>query len=366
MINLPLPRSATRDSIVLSRYIAIRTRWVLFCSVTIHGRAVGTLKTLGSSARVVRDHQKGVNDLGRNGVEVRSRACLAHPRDRLEPPMAKADFDSIYTAPDPRPYYRTLGPLDYQIPDHAASIFGRLAHHLHAARDLDRIRIVDLCCSYGVNAALLKTDARFTQLVDHYAAADAEGIDRAALIERDRSFLLERGNGDPFEIIGVDVSAPAINYACEAEILDGGVAEDLEIHEPSPAASALIQPAQLLTVSGGIGYITERTVGRAIDAVAEPPWIAALCLRWIDFEPIANAARDRGLVVHHLADPTFPQRRFTDADEANHVLSELERLDIDPTGRETTGYHHAALFVMHPRDESLPEPLEQLVAGNAN
>ena len=34
----------------------------------------------------------------------------------------KADFDDIYTAPDPRAYFRTLAPLRYQVPAHAAPL----------------------------------------------------------------------------------------------------------------------------------------------------------------------------------------------------------------------------------------------------
>ena len=45
-----------------------------------------------------------------------------------------------------------------------------------------------------------------------------------------------------------------------------------------------------MTVTGGIGYITERTVGRVLDAAHDTPWVAALCRRWVDFDPIAQVA----------------------------------------------------------------------------
>jgi len=56
-----------------------------------------------------------------------------------------------------------------------------------------------------------------------------------------------------------------------------------------------------------------------------------------------------------------PKRRFTDAEEQRHVLNELDRLGVDPTGREADGYHHAELFVLHPADEQLTTPLHELV-----
>ncbi|HEV2068544.1 MAG TPA: hypothetical protein VGR26_01980 [Acidimicrobiales bacterium] len=78
--------------------------------------------------------------------------------------MAKADFDDIYTSQDPRRYYRTLASYDYEIPVHSGTVFGQLGRSF---ADGPLPRIVDLCCSYGVNATVLKYDLAFDEIVDH-------------------------------------------------------------------------------------------------------------------------------------------------------------------------------------------------------
>ncbi|NJP82748.1 hypothetical protein HCK01_36675, partial [Streptomyces sp. AA8] len=39
-------------------------------------------------------------------------------------------FDKIYDQPDPRAYFTVLGPLEYQTPHHAQSVFRRMAETL--------------------------------------------------------------------------------------------------------------------------------------------------------------------------------------------------------------------------------------------
>jgi len=279
--------------------------------------------------------------------------------------MVKANFDDIYTAPDPRPYFQTLSALDYQIPAHGASVFSTLADQIAEVRELDTVRIADLCCSYGINAAVMKHTTTFDEIVDHYTTEECHSLERAELLARDRAFFGDQIDGQSLEVVGIDQSPEAISYAVEAGILDGGAAEDLETHDPSPELIGLLETTDLVTVSGGIGYITERTVARVLDAAPATPWLAALCLRWIDFDAVAEAGRARDMVVHQLEGTTFPQRRFFDAAEQEHVLKELDRMGVDAAGREAEGYHHSALFVLHPADEALPSPLEELVGSGA-
>ena len=238
---------------------------------------------------------------------MRRRSRQGQSPSRLGERMSKANFDHIYTAPDPRPYFQTLDGLDYQIPAHGASLFSAVAEHVAEVRDRDTVRIADLCCSYGINAAVMKHEPTFDEIVAHYTTDDCQALDRDDLLARDRAFFEERRDGSALEVVGIDVSSEAIGYAVEAGILDGGAAEDLETRDPSPQLTGLLESTDLVTVTGGIGYITERTVGRVLDAVPTTPWIAALCLRWVDFDDVAEAGRARDMVVHRLDDVTFPQ-----------------------------------------------------------
>lgn len=277
--------------------------------------------------------------------------------------MAKANFDHIYTADDPRPYFETLGELDYQIPAHGAGVFSAIAGQIAEARDIDTVTVTDLCCSYGINAALMKYDPSYAEVVNHYTADECQTLERDELLARDRSFFSTPTAGQPLEVIGIDASAEAIAYAIEAGLLDDGAAEDLETRDPSPELAEILESTDLVTITGGIGYITERTVGRVLDATPTTPWLAALCLRWVDFDAIAEAGRARDMVVHRLEGVTYPQRRFMDSAEQSFVMSELDRRGIDTADHEADGYHHAELFVLQPSKEALTRPLHDLVSA---
>lgn len=279
--------------------------------------------------------------------------------------MSKADFTSIYTAPDPRSYYLTLGELDYQVPDHGGRVFSQLASHLRDERGLPAVRLADLCCSYGVNAAVVKCGRTFGEVVEHYADEAVLALDIEDLIELDREWYGASEGDVKTNVVGLDVSQPAIDYATAVGLLDSGAAEDLERADPSPSLEHELAAVDLVTITGGIGYIGEATVGRVLEAAPERAWLAALCLRWIDFEPIAKEAERHGLVTERWEAETFPQRRFADDVEREHALAELGRLDVDAGGREDLGYHHTALYIARPVDDAARMPLAEMLGAPA-
>ena len=271
--------------------------------------------------------------------------------------MAKTNFDNIYTQPDPRAYYETLGELGYEIPAHSATLFGQVAAIVGHGRPA---KMIDLCCSYGVNSAMLKYKVDFDEVMAHYTDPASRALDREELITRDREWLADRAYDDAPIIVGVDASAPAIDYACEAGLLDGGLGEDLEVAEPSDRLAAELADADVISVSGGIGYITDRTIERVLEH-AERPWLAALCLRWVDFGPIVDAASRYGLLTERLDDTTFRQRRFADGAERNYVAAQLDALGIDADGREDQGWHHSDFYLLRPAEDIQTAPLADLI-----
>ncbi|MFW6033929.1 MAG: hypothetical protein ACOC9R_02230, partial [bacterium] len=200
----------------------------------------------------------------------------AHEADKA---LGKANFDEIYVQPDPREYFRRLGDLDYEVPQHGKQVFRRVLD----AHPSDRPTVIDLCCSYGVNGALLGCDLDLSDLYSRYTSPEVAAMTTAELLEADRAFYSERRRPDAPTIVGIDASEPAVKYALGAELLDAGVVEDLERNEPSATLSDLLNGADVFTVTGGIGYITERTVGRLLDATPPErrPWFVALCLRTV-------------------------------------------------------------------------------------
>ena len=81
---------------------------------------------------------------------------------------AKASMDHIYDQRDPRAYFRELKTHGYSIPDQAKPVFTCLIDRLRERRS-GLVRVLDLGCSYGVNAALLKHDLSMEKLYDHWS-----------------------------------------------------------------------------------------------------------------------------------------------------------------------------------------------------
>ncbi|MGI8793755.1 MAG: hypothetical protein ACR2H3_11360 [Acidimicrobiales bacterium] len=271
--------------------------------------------------------------------------------------MAKADFDHIYTADDPRQYFRTLSQFGYEIPAHAATVFSQVAQAVAVS---DPPHIVDLCCSYGVNATVFNHDLDFDDVVERYCDPALDTVEPDELADLDRDFYRANISDGTFRFTGVDVAQPAIDYAANIGLLDAGFAEDLEQNEPTPELAADLRTADLITVCGGIGYITEKTLDRVFTH-AERPRLAALCLRWIDFAPIVAIGAAHGLVTERLEEATFPQRRFADDIERRHAEAELARLGIDGGGRESEGWHHTDFYLLRPAEEAAARPLASLL-----
>ncbi|EXG82889.1 class I SAM-dependent methyltransferase [Cryptosporangium arvum] len=260
----------------------------------------------------------------------------------------KVSFDHIYSRPDPRPFFRTLREFEYGIPGVAAPRFARLFAEYRAARDVATPRVLDLGCSYGVNAALLRCDVTLAELYDRYTAV---GGTRAALLAADRALVRSRPRPERAWFTGLDPSAPALEYAVAAGFLDDAVHADLEAGEPEEAQRARIAGTDLVISTGCIGYVTEKTLLRIVDAAGDRrPWMAHYCLRMFPYDAIAGHLDDLGYDTAPIGEPVR-QRRFATADERSSVLDRLSELGVDPAGRETDGWFYAQLHISRPRRE---------------
>ncbi|MBF6192546.1 class I SAM-dependent methyltransferase [Nocardia beijingensis] len=257
----------------------------------------------------------------------------------------KASFDDIYVRPDPRAYYTRMSELDYRIPELAKPLFQQQIREFRASARVGVPTVLDLGCSYGVNAALLRLDTTIGELAEHYAAADA---DRADLIRRDRARVAARAEAEDVRFIGMDAARPALEYAREAGLLHEAVHADLESGEPTDEQRALLATADLVVSTGCVGYITEKTLTRV--ATAHPrrrPWMAHFVLRMFDFAPIEAELAALGYRTEQ-APGLYQQRRFASAAEQAQVLNTLSANGIDTTGREDQGWLYANLYVSRP------------------
>lgn len=251
---------------------------------------------------------------------------------------SKTDFSRIYTRPDPREFAAALRPLEYQVPRHAAPVVAEL---------LDGRPVLDVCCSYGVNAAQLRCGVDLAELAGRYDDPALAALDPDALIAADRDFYAGRLRAPQVRVLGLDASAPAVDYALRTGLLADGWAEDLEAAGPSPQLAAGVADVGTIVCTGGVGYVTERTFGRLLDLVDVTRLRLVVCvLRVFDYAPIAELLAARGLVTEHRA--AFPQRRFADAAEQAAAVHDVRARGLDPTGREADGWYHADCFVSRP------------------
>ena len=285
-----------------------------------------------------------------------------HDGDTLHEKDGKANFDLIYDLEDPREYFNVLGEFGYSIPQHGYRLFSALLEARREEVGEKPLRVVDICCSYGVNAALLKYETTLDDLYARYASEELSGLSGEELAESDAAFYRERRRERAPEVVGLDVARTAVSYGVRSGILDAGFAENLEEDEPSDELRRAVSGVDLLSVTGGVGYISERTFQRLLDRASpdRTPWVAAFSLRWVSYEEISEALSAYGLVTEKLEGHTFTQRRFTGDEEREYVLDELAKINVDTTGKEDEGWYHANFYLSRPAKEA-EVPVEKLL-----
>jgi len=274
--------------------------------------------------------------------------------------LSKANFDEIYKQEDPRAYFSVLGALDYMIPDLAEPIIRQLV--AAKARATGRAPIVlDIGCSYGINAALHRFPLTFNTLRSRYAARQMASVPSEDLARLDRSFYASWPEIGQARFLGLDVSEPAISYSRHVGLLDGGIAANLEEDPLSPEEAEVVRPADMLLSTGCVGYVTEKTYRRVLDALDTHPWVVSFVLRLFPYDRMAAALESYGLVTERLAGATFVQRRFRDVEEFQRSLAALAERGVDTEGFESEGRFQAELFVSRPAAEVRAAPLGEIV-----
>ncbi len=268
--------------------------------------------------------------------------------------VGKIDLTNIYDRPDPRLYYSTLRRLEYIIPETAKPVFQHVIDAYRQAHDKDKVRIVDVGCSYGINAAMLKGDLEMEQLYSHYAPGVTANAKRSQLLARDQTIVGDIVKDAELEVVGLDASTNAIRYAVEANLLDDGVAADLESGRPSPEVAAVLDDADLVISTGCIGYVGESTFKNILEVNApNRPWMAHFVLRMFPFAPIEDVLQSYGYLTSKLEEQTFLQRRFASEEEQEHVLERLSALGLEAHGLESEGWYHAEAFISWPAEENV-------------
>jgi hypothetical protein len=275
---------------------------------------------------------------------------------------SKANFDEIYAMEDPREYFSVLGDLDYMIPDVAAPIIRQLLEaraRRHPARES---LVLDVGSSYGINAALHRFPLSFRSLRRRYTRHEVAALSSEELRRLDSHFYSSWPDVGIGRFVGLDVSAPAIEYAKDVGLIEHGIATNLEESSLRADDARAIANVGVVVSTGSVGYVTEKTYETILDALPTPsPWIISFVLRMFPYDSFAAAFAEHGLVTERLTSAVFVQRRFRDLAEFERSLAELGARGIDTSAFESDGLLTAELYVSRPRSDVKAAPLESIV-----
>ena len=288
----------------------------------------------------------------------------SRPQSPQESPQAsskvggKQSFDSIYNEADPRSYYRALEPLGYRVAEHARPIAEAAMRALSDLRGKPRLTLLDLCCGYGINGSLLRHSLSMADLYERYADPELDDLGSEELAASDRRFYAQhRGNstsGLVGEILGMDAADKAVRYAEKTGLIDRGAAINLEREELPEALRAELADVDLITVTGGMGYVTDVTFRKILSATSAKarPWVLSFPLRGLDLGRFERVFADYGLETETW-DSLVPQRRFADAAERQRTLGRLEESGIDPAPERRDDSFFAQVYLARPVDEQV-------------
>ncbi len=276
----------------------------------------------------------------------------------------KANMDHIYNQPDPRAYFRELKKLNYSIPDRALPIFRKIIEHVRQNED-DTVHVLDLGCSYGVNAALLKHDLSMDELYSHWGDTDPTVARPEEVAARDKEYFADLENPKNIEVVGLDLAEKAISFAEDVGLLDESLAIDLETGVLPAQAAEVLSPTDLVTSTGCVGYVTEKTFDNLLPAITagSSPWIANFVLRMFPFDAIEETLDNWGYVTEKLEGQTYMQRQFSTEDEQVQALDLLRDQGVEPTVEEVNGSLVAEFYLSRPKMLVDEMPIEQLLAA---
>jgi hypothetical protein len=275
----------------------------------------------------------------------------------------KVNMDYIYDKPDPRAYFRELCKLDYSIPDSSKPIFLKLIDHLRK-KQKNTVEVLDLGCSYGVNAAILKHDLSMEKLYNHWSADKMVKATSEELVAYDQQFYADESDLEKIKVVGLDQAENAIVFALKSGLLDDGIVINLETEPLLALAAKKLERIDLVMSTGCVGYVTEKSFECILGAVSASsmPWIANFVLRMFPFNAIEKELDNWGYVTEKLEGKTFFQRKFISDDEQDKVIQQLSELGVDPAGNESEGNFFAEFYLSRPRVDIAEMPLEALLS----
>lgn len=276
-------------------------------------------------------------------------------------PSARQRFEQSYNLPEPRAYFRLLGPLDYRQPALVSDFLRQHGPAIAAARGRKALTLIDFACGFGANGLLLKHDVPLSGLYAHYEAEP----DTADVIEADRQFWAARRRRDQEDrMIGIDIAERALAYAEAVGALDEAFAVNLLSDAPPLALQQHLAAADLVIESGALGDLLAPAMAKILDHGSQP-WLLLSPRGDMDARPLERLLAERGYRVEHCNSSPLRYRRFANPQERAEALAAVTALERDPNLWMDESYFKINLWLARPEPDCAKLPLKDLKVSDA-
>ena len=274
----------------------------------------------------------------------------------------KLDLNHVYNFKDPTPYYQSITQYQYDLPERAKPYFQKVINAYRNDESVHSLKILDIGCSYGINAALLKFDKSLADLCQHYT--DQLRLQQAeiARIHSDYHWFHEANFDKELQFIGLDSAKNAINYAVESQLIQSGIYTNLETSPLLKEDYRIMQDVNLLISTGCIGYITEVTFDKILSAVEDISklWGAVFVLKMFDLSELQKTLDQYNLVLVETG-VTVKQRSFSSVDEKESMINFIEKQGLSAEKEKKSDNLFAQLFLILPPPVTNKPSIKKLI-----
>ncbi|MEB3177930.1 MAG: hypothetical protein VKL59_02650 [Nostocaceae cyanobacterium] len=261
----------------------------------------------------------------------------------------KLNLNQVYNLREPEPYYQSINQYEYDLPERAKPYFQKIINTYRHYESLGSLKILDIGCSYGINAAILKFNKSIAEIYQHYT--NPLRLQRSELSRRhlDSKWFHESSLDENLQFIGLDSAEKAVNYATESQLIQSGISTNLEKLPLLKEHYTNLQDINLLISTGCIGYITEITLDKILSAVRnlDQLWGAVFVLKMFDISGIKKTFAKYNLALVETG-VTVKQRKFSSVEEKQSMINFLEKQGLSAEDEKESDNLLAQLFLILP------------------
>ncbi|MEM7171790.1 MAG: hypothetical protein AAF530_16585 [Pseudomonadota bacterium] len=272
------------------------------------------------------------------------------------PIQNREDFAQVYNLSDPRPYFRGVSSVDYQMPAVACDFLLKMAGHLRTAKGKEVLTVLDFAGGYGINGALL---THHISLAEFFAWYDSTPADDSDVQAADRAYFSARRRERPdLEVLGLDIAECAMAYAARLKFYGNTFVENLVEQPPSPRLTAAMERVDVIMETGALGLTLPMALQRLIEVSGNAaPWVLMTSRPDLDDGPLIKVLSQLDYVVETCTAEPVAYRKFASAGERAEVRAKTAALGGNPAVALKNDYFWVDLLLARPAHVATCWPL---------